>query len=59
MDEPYNNRVTIGNDKGDSRYIFLDEHNQEWLIKMLNSLFKCAEIAQLFICWWYNRKLFS
>lgn len=28
MDEPYNNRVTIGNDKGDSRYIFLDEHNQ-------------------------------
>ncbi len=28
MDEPYNNRVTIGNDDGDSRYIFLDEHNQ-------------------------------
>ncbi|WP_323707229.1 PepSY domain-containing protein [Mammaliicoccus vitulinus] len=28
MDEPYNNRVTIGNDDGESRYIFLDEHNQ-------------------------------
>src|SRR5699024_11419230 len=28
MQEPYNNRVTIGNDKRDSRYIFLDEHNQ-------------------------------
>ncbi|WP_239749319.1 PepSY domain-containing protein [Mammaliicoccus sp. H-M34] len=28
MDEPYNNRVTIGNEDGESRYIFLDEHNQ-------------------------------
>lgn len=28
MNEPYNNRVTIGNEEGDSRYIFLDEHNQ-------------------------------
>ncbi|MCM3768098.1 PepSY domain-containing protein [Neobacillus niacini] len=28
MDEPYNNRVTIINDKGDSRYIFLDSNNQ-------------------------------
>lgn len=28
MEEPYNNRVTISNDEGDSRYIFLDNNNQ-------------------------------
>jgi len=28
MVEPYNNRVTIGNAVGDSRYIFLDHNNQ-------------------------------
>ncbi|SEL96469.1 Uncharacterized iron-regulated membrane protein [Paenibacillus sp. cl141a] len=28
MEEPYNHRVTISNDEGDSRYIFLDSNNQ-------------------------------
>lgn len=28
MEEPYNNRVTISNDEGDSSYIFLDNNNQ-------------------------------
>lgn len=28
MDQPYNNKVTIANDDGDSRYVFLDENNQ-------------------------------
>ncbi|MCM3701605.1 PepSY domain-containing protein [Paenibacillus macerans] len=28
MEKPYNNRVTISNDEGDSRYIFLDHNNQ-------------------------------
>ncbi|MGG3281128.1 PepSY-associated TM helix domain-containing protein [Paenibacillus solani] len=28
MQEPYNHRVTISNDEGDSRYIFLDSNNQ-------------------------------
>ncbi|MFJ8066397.1 PepSY-associated TM helix domain-containing protein [Psychrobacillus sp. NPDC096426] len=28
MEEPYNNRVTINNDEGDSLYIFLDSNNQ-------------------------------
>ncbi|MEI7024155.1 PepSY-associated TM helix domain-containing protein [Paenibacillus sp. y28] len=28
MEEPYNNRVTINNKDGDSRYIFLDNNNQ-------------------------------
>lgn len=28
MEEPYNTRVTISNDDGDSYYIFLDSHNQ-------------------------------
>jgi uncharacterized iron-regulated membrane protein len=28
MEEPYNNRVTISNDQGQSQYVFLDENNQ-------------------------------
>ncbi|MBH9968065.1 PepSY-associated TM helix domain-containing protein [[Bacillus] enclensis] len=28
MEEPYNNRVTISNDQGESQYVFLDENNQ-------------------------------
>ncbi|MFB5763924.1 PepSY-associated TM helix domain-containing protein [Paenibacillus medicaginis] len=28
MEEPYNNRVTISNEEGESRYIFLDNNNQ-------------------------------
>ncbi|WP_323704505.1 PepSY domain-containing protein [Mammaliicoccus sp. Dog046] len=44
MDEPYNNRVTIGNEDGDSRYVFLDEHNQR--VANQNAKFTFANVLR-------------
>ncbi|GGI40535.1 PepSY-associated TM helix domain-containing protein [Mammaliicoccus stepanovicii] len=44
MDEPYNNRVTIGNDDGESRYIFLDKHNQR--VANQNALYTYSNVMR-------------
>ncbi|SEK58608.1 PepSY domain-containing protein [Paenibacillus sp. OK003] len=46
MEEPYNNRVTISNDKGDTRYIFLDHNNQ--FVAEQNAKFTYANVMRNF-----------
>ena len=46
MEEPYNNRVTISNDEGDTRYIFLDHNNQ--FVAEQNAKFTYANVMRNF-----------
>lgn len=44
MDKPYNNRITIGNKDGDSRYVFLDKHNQ--IVSNQNAKFTYSNVLR-------------